>query len=115
MFPYIAEDNDVLYSALDIFEAEASISQFKNIQKMILANTEDILCAYEYNLYDDRGFPEIEIVIYCNYDDLSCLKIQNELEKKIDAYWHSCGKERIYCLNVSIKNIRQHESWFEED
>ena len=73
------------------------------------------MCAYEYNLYDDRGFPEMEVVIYTNHDDISCLKMQNNLEKKIDAYWNSCGKERLYCLGVTIHNIRLHESWLGED
>ncbi|MBR2033539.1 MAG: hypothetical protein IKA03_02575 [Alphaproteobacteria bacterium] len=115
MFPTISAEDELLYSTLGIFEETNCLTQFKDLQKIILDNTEDILCAYEYNLYDDRGFPEIEIVIYTNHDDISCLKMQNNLEKKIDAYWNSCGKERLYCLGVTIHNIRLHESWLGED
>jgi len=114
-FPQIKENDSILFDFAEMYRAADCISQFKDLQKMVMENVGNMTCAYEYDLYDDREFPELEVVIYVTSDDASCLKIEAELSKKIDAYWLSCGKERLYNYGVSVRNIRHHDSWIEED
>ena len=50
-----------------------------------------------------------------NFDDISCIKMQSNIENKIEAYWRSTGKDRLYNLSVLVRNIKQHESWIEDE
>ncbi|MBE6452711.1 MAG: hypothetical protein E7012_04400 [Alphaproteobacteria bacterium] len=108
-----ASENETLYEFAEMYQESGYSGQFKNIQKMIIEQQGNNICAYEYNLYDDRGFPELEIEIYNNTDSNQIVKEQEQIDKKIDAYWFSCGKERLYNHSVTFKNIREHERWIE--
>lgn len=114
-FPEASADDALLFAFADIFRQAGCQSQFKDMQKLVLENVAEYLNAYEYNLYDDRGFAELEIVLYTGFDDLSCMKLQSTIENKIEAYWRSVGKDRLHNYSVAVRNIRQHESWIEDD
>lgn len=114
-FPEASADDRLLFDFADIYKEAGCQAQFKDIQKLLLEHSGDYLNAYEYNLYDDRGFAELEIVLYAGFDDAFCLKMQSDIENKIEAYWRSIGKPRLYNHSVSVRNIRQHESWLAED
>lgn len=114
-FPEASEGDELLFEFAALYEEANCQAQFKDIQKLVLEHSADYLCAYEYNLYDDRDFAELEIVLYVNFDDISCLKMQSNIENKIEAYWRSTGKERLYNLSVIVRNIKQHESWIEDE
>lgn len=112
-FPSASADDALLFAFADIFKQACCQGQFKDIQKLVLENSADYLVAYEYNLYDDRGFAELEIVLYTDFDEMSCLKLQSSIDHKLEAYWRSVGKDRLYNHSVLVRNIRQHESWIE--
>lgn len=114
-FPEVSAEDSLLFGVADTYQDAGCQGQFKDIQKLVLEHSSEYLCAYEYNLYDDRGFPELEVVLYVGFDDLSCLKMQSNIENKIEAYWRSTGRDRLYNLNVLVRNIKQHESWIIED
>ena len=114
-FPEYTEGDELLYEFSAIFQEAGCSGQFKNIQKLIVEQVVNNVCAYEYNLYDDRGFAELEIEIYTNGDAQQNQKDQSALEHKIDAYWFSCGKERLYNHSVVFKNIREHGAWIETE
>lgn len=111
----LAENDELLYEFSDIFQEAGCVGQFKNIQKLIIEQVSNNLCAYEYNLYDDRGFAELEIEIYTNGDANQNQKEQSDIERKIDAYWFSSGKERLYNHSIIFKNIKEHSAWIEPD
>ncbi len=114
-FPDIAGDDSLLYEFADIYRELGCQTQFKEVQKLILENAGEAMCAYEYNLYDDRDLPDLEIELYCSEDEIACLNRETVIENKIEAYWRSTGKDRLYNLSVRVLNIRQHESWFAEE
>ncbi len=109
-----SEDDRLLFELADAYEEGKFADQFKNIQKLVLENAGNFLCAYEYNLYDDRGFPEIEIELYVNLDNSSCDQLEKVLLNKIDAFWRSTGNESLNNYNVSVLNIKAHSAWDEE-
>ena len=106
------DDNDKkLFEFAAIFRDAGCSAQFKDLQKLVIENIADKMCAYEYELYNDRGFSELEVVVYTILDERSCAQKEEDIRKKIDAYWLSCGKERLYNYSVSISNIQQYGSW----
>lgn len=110
-----SEDDRLLFELADVYEEGKFSDQFKNIQKLVLENAGNFLCAYEYNLYDDRGFPEIEIELYVNLDNSSCDRLEKVLLTKIDAFWRSTGNEPLNNYTVSVLNIKAHSAWDEEE
>ena len=114
-FADVSGDDALLFEFADVYRDAGCQTQFKDIQKLVLEHSADYLCAYEYNLYDDRDFPELEIVLYTGFDDLTCLKMQSDIENKVEAYWRSVGRERLYNHAVLVRNIKQHESWISEE
>ncbi len=110
-----SEDDRLLFELVDVYEEGKFADQFKNIQKLVLENAGNFLCAYEYNLYDDRGFPEIEIELYVNLDNSSCDRLEKVLLTKIDAFWRSTGNEPLNNYTVSVFNIKAHSAWDEEE
>lgn len=114
-FNEYAKEDALLYEFSQVFQEAGCVSQFKDIQKLVLENIKEDICAYEYNLYDDRGFADLEIVLYIAQDDISCLRIQNSIDRKIEAYWLSSGKERLYNLSVVVSNIKDHDSWIADE
>lgn len=110
-----SEDDRLLFELIDVYEEGKFTDQFKNIQKLVLENAGNFLCAYEYSLYDDRGFPEIEIELYVNLDSSSCDRLEKILLTKIDAFWRSTGNEPLNNYTVSVLNIKAHSAWDEEE
>lgn len=110
-----SEDDRLLFELIDVYEEGKFTDQFKNIQKLVLENAGNFLCAYEYNFYDDRGFPEIEIELYVNLDSSSCDRLEKILLTKIDAFWRSTGNEPLNNYTVSVLNIKAHSAWDEEE
>ena len=109
-----SDDDKILFALADVYEEVKFTYQFKNIQKQIIENAGNFLCSYEYNLYDDRDFPEIEIELYTNLDNSSCERLEKVLLTKIDAYWRSTGHEPLNNLTISVMNIKAHSAWNEE-
>lgn len=110
-FADVTAGDEVLYDFADLYESGNRREHFKNIQKLILEHSREYLSSYEYELYDDRGFPELQIVLYVNYDNQFCSKMQQNITAKINAFWRSCGQEPLNNLSVIVENIRLHPSW----
>ncbi len=110
-FPGIYDDDPLLFDFADVYRVGNYQEQFKNIQKLVLENSADYLCAYEYELYDDRGFPELEIILYVNFDDAFCSKIEDSLAAKIEAFGISSGRKPLRNISVAVRNIKTHEAW----
>ncbi|MBE6444949.1 MAG: hypothetical protein E7019_02680 [Alphaproteobacteria bacterium] len=112
----IDDDRDkMLFDFISIFKETECSSQFKDLQKLVLENIADKMCAYEYELYNDRGLSELEVVVYTTLDGEACAQKERDINKKIDAYWISCGKDRLYNYSVSIRNIQQYGSWISSE
>ena len=81
---------------------------FANVQKIVLNNVSDLLCAYGFDYYTDRGFTDVEIKLYFSNYETNVKKYQSLLESSIDAYFLSRGEKRIFNLSFTCLNIKDH-------
>jgi len=104
-------DNSV-YKALsefaDVYQQNKYEEHFKNIQKIALDTFGKDMCAYDYNLYTNRGFTDLEIVIYFSNYNLELKRYHILLDGKITGYFLTSGAQRIHNLNFVMKNIKDH-------
>lgn len=81
---------------------------FKNIQKIVLESFGNEMCAYDYNVYTDRGFTDIEISVYFSNYATELSRYASLLESKISGYCLMVGAKRINNLSFVMKNIKDH-------
>ncbi len=84
------------------------VSHFQNIQKLIYDKTKDFMLSYEFNLYNDRGFTDLEIVLYVNDDTADINQFFENLEMQIISY---CATKKINRLNnvcFLVRRITKH-------
>lgn len=91
-FADVTAGDEVLYDFADLYESGNRREHFKNIQKLILEHSREYLSSYEYELYDDRGFPELQIVLYVNYDNQFCSKMQQNITAKTTPFGVLAGR-----------------------
>ncbi len=114
--PYTeAGDDAVLYDLAEVYKQAGNSEQFKNISRLVLEQISEYLCSYEYDLYDDRGFPEIEIILYINFEEAFCRRLEDGINTKIGAYWQSSGYPALDNFSVRVENIKNHEAWDETE
>ena len=101
-----------LYHALNQFVEAYQINQyeehFKNILKIAMETFSREMSAFDYNIYTDRGFTDIEIVFYFNNNVRELNKYLMLLETKINSYFLAVGVKRIHNLSFVCKNIQEH-------
>ena len=102
--------SDDLFELVNVYLQLDYSSQFKNIQKIVMENCKENMCSYEYNLFIDRGFPEVEVLIYTDLENTDGKMIQEKISNKITAYWRTLNMKQLYNFIVSVTNIRNHAS-----
>ena len=103
-----------LYQALNQFADSYRLNNyeehFKNIQRIVVETFGREICAYDYNIYTDRGFTDLEVLLYFSNYNMELKKYQTLLETKIDGYFLTSGVKRIYNLSFACRNIKDHRS-----
>lgn len=101
----------------DFIEAYKTLNyaeHFKNVQKILFDNLKDSLCSYEYQLYFDRGFTDLEAVIYTTCPAMECADKAKELNQKIDGYFLSQQAKRLHNYSFKLYNILEHPALLSE-
>ncbi|MBQ8677151.1 MAG: hypothetical protein IJ529_01625 [Alphaproteobacteria bacterium] len=102
--------NNTLFKALlqfaDTYQRNLYERHFPQIQKIVLDNVGDKLCGYDFNFYTDRGFTDIEIMLYFSNYDFNIKKYQMLINNKIDGYCLTSGVKRINNLSFVCRNIK---------
>ena len=79
---------------------------FKGIQRSVLDNVRDTLCAYEFNLYTDRGFTDLEILLYVGNETLDYERLREFVDLQASAVCSAKGVKRLNNLRfVRSANI----------
>ncbi len=110
-YPNLPEEDDLLFELADTYVETQNQAVFKSIMKLILENVSEYMCSYEYELYEDRGFPETVIVIYVNNEDTFCSRLQATIENKITGLWASVGQGQMNNISVNVVQITEHDGW----
>lgn len=109
-YPEASDDVD-LYNFAAFYAHSGRSEQFKNIQKLILENSAEYLCTYEYDLDTVDGKPFLEIILYTTLDKFATPRLEQNLHTKIIAYCRSQGLEPLNSVQVTVRNIKSHEAW----
>lgn len=83
-------------------------SHFANIQKIVLENIGNVICGYDFNFYTDRGFTDIDIILYFSNYDFNLNQYKMLINNKIDGYCLTAGIKRIHNLNFVFRKIKDH-------
>ncbi len=112
-FPNASED-EPLFDFADNFARNNKSDVFKNIQRIILENQGENICAYEYKLTADNP-AKLEIELYLNAEEARCTVLQQQVNQKIKAYLLSVNETNFDPIKVIITNIKKHEAWLPEE
>lgn len=110
-FPEVPDSNKKLPEFAELLKNMGCAEHFKNIQKIILDLSKENLTTYEYNFYDDRGFSELEVILYLNCEVYNCSQLETEINKKLEAYYLSSGLKPLNIFRVKPLNIAEHKAW----
>lgn len=104
--------NNPLFRSLNQFAETYRVNNyeehFKNIQKIVMETFGREMCAYDYNIYTDRGFTDLEIILYFSNYNSDLQRYHALLENKIKGYFMTSGAKRINNLSFSMRNIKNH-------
>ena len=83
---------------------------FRGIQRRVLDMVKDTLCAYEFNIYTDRGFTDLEILLYVGKEILDCNKLKEKLDIQISAVCAAKGTKKLNNLSFTVLPISAYSS-----
>lgn len=106
--PHAPRREDMLFDFIEVYRLMNYGEHFKNIQRLILDNAKSALCGYGYQLYNDRGFTDLELVLYLDDESARGSMLKSELEVKINAYCASAGVKRANNLSVVVRSVAAH-------
>lgn len=102
--------NNPLFSAIlqfvRTYQSLKYTTCFANIQKLVIENCGNQICGYDFNCYTDRGFTDIEIVLYFSNYDFDLKQHQDAINNSINRYCSSIGTKRVYNLSFACKHIK---------
>ena len=83
---------------------------FRGIQRRVLDMVKNTLCAYEFNIYTDRGFTDLEILLYVGKEILDCNKLKEKLDIQISAVCAAKGTKKLNNLSFTVLPISAYSS-----
>ncbi len=102
-----------LQDFVNVFKYLNATENFRTLQKTLLAMIKDVVLGYDFNLYTDRGFTDLEIVIYVGDEAGDKAVLQNKLEMQITAYCAAKSLPRFNNLSYVVRGIKEHPSLLE--
>lgn len=95
---------------VNVFKYLNAADNFKALQQSLLNMVKDVVLSCEYNLYTDRGFTDLEIVIYVGPEAGDIENLTNKLNMQITAYCTAKGLVRFNNLSYIVRPISGHPS-----
>lgn len=95
---------------VDVFKCLNAVEHFRALQQSLAGMVKDISLSMEYNLYTDRGFTDLEIIIYAGAEAGDLQALSNKLEMQITAYCTAKNLPRFNNLCYRVAPISAHSS-----
>lgn len=105
--PNAPEKDDDYMKIISRYKSYNYVDHFKNIQRIIIENTKDALCTYDYDV-TGGVMQEVEIILYLNGDNNSRQKIEEQINDKLQEYYTSANIEKLSSFSWRIKPIGSH-------
>lgn len=81
---------------------------FKNIQRMVMEDVKDTLCSYEYNLYMDRGFTDMEIMLYVGNETTDYERLNQFIDLHASSACSAKGVQKLNNLSFVVRSIKNY-------
>lgn len=102
-----------LQDFINVFKYLNATDHFKTLQRSLSSIFKDVVLGYDFNLYTDRGFTDLEIVIYVGNEAGNKDALRNKLEMQITAYCAAKSLPRFNNLSYVVMDIKDHPSLLE--
>lgn len=104
------ERKKALQEFVNVFKYLNAVDHFKTLQKNLINMLKDILLGYNFNIYTDRGFTDLEIIVYVGNEAGDKEVLRNKLEMQITAYCVAKSLPRFNNLSYIVLDIKEHPS-----
>lgn len=108
--PKAPEDDNVYLQIINLYKNYKYADHFKNIQKIVLDNSKEYLCTYDYDVPEDQVQPEIKISIYLSGLINDVKQIEDKINEKIKEYYASADIGKLSSYSLSVLPISSHPS-----
>lgn len=82
--------------------------QFRQLQSSLLEMYKDVVLACEYNIYTDRGFTDLEFVLFVDSKIVDPDKLSDKLNMQITAFCIAKNLPRLNNLGYLVRDISEH-------
>jgi len=104
------ERKKALKEFTDVFKVLDAAGHFRALQQSLAGMVKDVTLSQECNIYTDRGFTDLEIVVYVGSEAGDLQTLNNKLEMQITAYCAAKGLPRFNNLCYRVEPISGHLS-----
>ncbi len=102
-----------LQEFINVFKYLNALEHFKTLQKTLINMIKDVVLSLDFNLYTDRGFTDLEIVVFVGDEAGDKEVLRNKLEMQITAYCAAKSLPRFNNLCYVVRSIKEHPSLLE--
>ncbi len=95
---------------VDVFKCLGAVEHFRALRQSLANMVKDVILSMTYNIYTDRGFTDLEIVVYAGTEAGDLQALNNKLEMQITAYCTAKGLPRFNNLCYRVEPISAHPS-----
>lgn len=99
-----------LQDFVNVFKCLNAVENFKALQQSLLNMVKDVALSCEYNIYTDRGFTDLEIIVYVGAEAGDVQALADKLNMQITAYCIAKGFVRFNNLCYRVCPISEHPS-----
>lgn len=105
--PLFSNEEELLKGIVSKYKNYNYIEHFKAVQKIILEQIPENLCAYEFDVVSDI-LDEMRISVYLTGDNDTKERLKREIEERLSAYYTSANIEKLSNYSWDIKHISEH-------
>lgn len=108
--PKAPEQDDAYLQIVNLYKNYKYAEHFKNVQKIVLDNTKEYLCTYDYDIPENQVQTEIKISIYLTGQMNEVKDMENTVNEKIREYYASAGISKLSSYSLNVLPISSHPS-----
>lgn len=105
--PLFSDEEGFLKGIINKYKNYNYIEHFKAVQKIILEQVPDNLCAYEFDVVNDV-WDEMVISLYLTGDNDTRERLKKEIEERLSTYYASANLEKLSNYSWNIRHISEH-------
>ena len=100
-------ENETIEDFIGILQVKQYEEHFKQIQKIALNEVKDTLCGYNFDFYEDRGFPDL-VITFALASSVSVEEVistQQAIDDKLEEYYKRQSINRLNNLSIKVARL----------